>query len=653
MNYRRDIDGLRAIAVLSVILFHIDRSLLPGGFTGVDIFFVISGFLIIGNIAKEIEGGEFSLAEFYRRRIKRIAPALMVVIAVTLAIAHLLLLPEDARLVAKSAIWSLLSLANVYFWLYQDTGYFAPDSAEAPLLHLWSLGVEEQFYLLWPLLLLALYRPRARRAFITGSALFALLSFFAAARLFDAAPAFVYYMLPTRAGELLLGGIVAIAVLDGVPERVRRWQANACAATGIALIATGLVFVTERQPFPGWLAIVPTLGTALVILAGQCGERRLTGLLSLRPLVWVGLISYSAYLWHWPLFAFYRYGYGPIGVVAGPVLLGATLLLAWISYRYVEQPARRSTAPALRIFAAHYVAPAAVLLTVSLIAMYPERAGIALATQGYRRRLAELRRQTLPALGFDDVCQHRRVRPMDVTDPRCVEGAPSQAPPAALLWGDSNAAHYIGMIDTFAHEAGFRFRNIEVDACPPILGDPAPYVAPPRLADCRASLEIIRPLAESFDVIIIAASWTLYNRMSGEFLRAVQQTARALAGSNRTVIIIGRVPVIRGYDRRCREKALRFPLLDCPRSESAMPQEIAAMNGALRRFAESERNIEYFDATAYLCPKGRCSAFRADGEPKYYDSGHLTHAASFDLGVEIVATEGVPPAFAAIARLPP
>src|SRR5258705_5126811 len=216
MNYRREIDGLRAIAVLSVILFHIDKSALPGGFAGVDIFFVISGFLITGNIAKEVEDRRFSLIDFYRRRVKRIAPVLMLVIAVTLATSQILLLPEDARETAKSAVWSLLSLANVYFWLYQDTSYFAADSGELPLLHLWSLGVEEQFYLIWPLLLSALYRPRSRKAFIIGAAVFALLSFFLAAELFNTAPAVVYYMLPTRAGALFVGAMFAAAIREWV-----------------------------------------------------------------------------------------------------------------------------------------------------------------------------------------------------------------------------------------------------------------------------------------------------------------------------------------------------------------------------------------------------------------------------------------------------
>jgi len=378
-----------------------------------------------------------------------------------------------------------------------------------------------------------------------------------------------------------------------------------------------------------------------------------TRLLSVRPLVWVGLISYSAYLWHWPMFALYRYGYGPIGWAAGAAMLAATLLIAWASYRYVEQPARASPAPPLRIFARYYVAPVAVLLAASLIVIYPERAGITLASDEYRRRLDEMRNWARPASDADSACQRMRVRPSDLADPRCVAGATLDSPAAALLWGDSNAVHYIGMIEAFARESGFRFRNIAVGTCPPILSDPASFVEPKRLADCRASLDAIRPVVDEFPVIILAASWTFYRRQSAEFLGAVESTAQELARANKKVIIMGRVPVIRGYDRRCREKALTFPFRDCP-TEGGIPADIAATNAELRRFADRNPNIRYFDATDYLCPKGRCTAFRTDGQPKYFDAGHLTHAASRDLGAQIVARDGVPPMFLAIgAAVPP
>ena len=198
--YRPDIDGLRAVAVLSVILFHIDKRLIPGGFVGVDIFFVISGFLISLHILQEIEAGKFSIVEFYRRRIKRIAPPMLVVVLITIIAAQFLMIPEDAERAADSALWSLVSLANVYFWWHQDTSYFSAASSELPLLHLWSLGVEEQFYIIWPIVLFLLYRKLHSKLFVVFTGLIAIASYAAGQYWFVSDSSFVYYMLPTRAG---------------------------------------------------------------------------------------------------------------------------------------------------------------------------------------------------------------------------------------------------------------------------------------------------------------------------------------------------------------------------------------------------------------------------------------------------------------------
>ena len=648
-SYRPDVDGLRAIAVLAVILFHIDKSLLPGGFVGVDVFFVISGFLITRNIVQELDRGAFSIVEFYRRRVKRIAPVMLLVISVTLVGAQLLMLPEEARTTAKSAVWSLFPLANVYFWLNQDTGYFAASTSEVPLLHLWTLGVEEQFYILWPLLLLGFYRPGREKPFLLAALAMAFGSFLLGQVLFERAPSFVYYMLPTRAGELLIGAIVAIAVLKGIERKFSPALVTLAATVGFLLLIATLLLLTENHPFPGWLALPPTLGTGLLILAGHCRDNRLSRLLSLKPLVWVGLVSYSAYLWHWPLLAFYRYGYGNVGPFAGAVVLALTLLLAWISYLYVEQPARRSRAPVFRVIAKQYVVPAGTVMMFALGTVYADRIGIALPSEAYRAHLADIRNQTRPAFLFEWVCQRQRILKKDMLDERCVLGTDSADAARAILWGDSNAAHYIGMIDVFAREAGFRFRNVEIGSCPPVDGDPKPFVNVTRESDCRESLNVVRPVVKEFPVVIISASWLSYEKNSAEFLQTFFKTARALAETGKLVILIGNVPVITGYDRRCREKALSYPFLNCPNITVPVSAEIANINARLRRFAEQTANIRYFEATPYLCPNGNCSAFGPGGEPRYFDEGHLTLAASSKIGREIVSRDGVPPAFALIA----
>ena len=233
-----------------------------------------------------------------------------------------------------------------------------------------------------------------------------------------------------------------------------------------------LFFLPGRAPFPAGCAVPPSLGTAMIIYAGHCGTSAVSRVLATRGLVWIGLLSYSAYLWHWPLLALYRYGYGEIRFPQAITLFGATMALAWLSYRFVELPARRSTATPLRLIAQQYVVSAAGIALVALCTIYPVPVGALSAhTDAYRERLARLREATTPAVSFAWTCQHQWVRPRDTVDPRCVLGGPGPGEPRAILWGDSNAAHYIGMIEAFAKRSGFRFRNLEIPSCPPLRSD--------------------------------------------------------------------------------------------------------------------------------------------------------------------------------------
>ena len=358
-DYRPDIDGLRAISVLSVILFHVEKSLIPGGFVGVDIFFVISGFLISRNIIENIDRGRFSIYDFYIRRIRRIIPAMAVVVAATLMVSYFVMIPEDTVATSKSAVWSLGSAANIYFWLNQDTSYFAADSRELPLLHLWSLGVEEQFYLLWPVVLLLFYTRMMAKNFLIVAIVCAAASFFLGDIVFEISPSFAYYMLPTRSGELLLGAIVAVLVENRWALRLKREYVFPMAVFGVGLLVGSLFLLSEDRPFPGVRSLFPTAGAAVLILAGSVQDNPVSKLLSFRPLVGIGLVSYSAYLWHWPLLAFARYGYGQLTVPLGVAMIAATLVLATASYYFVEQPGRRIFSGRLRGWLPAPAAPAA------------------------------------------------------------------------------------------------------------------------------------------------------------------------------------------------------------------------------------------------------------------------------------------------------
>ncbi len=647
LGYRPDIDGMRALAVLAVIVFHINKDLLPGGFVGVDVFFVISGYLISAHIFRAGREGSFSFIDFYFRRIRRIAPAMTVVVCATLAAAQLMLLPEDARAAAKSAVWSFASMANVYFWLFQDTGYFAASSGELPLLHLWSLGVEEQFYLVWPVVALALCRRRL--AALAGSiALVAVASFALGQAAFAHSPGFAYYMLPSRCGELLLGALAAAVVVAGTPGQLRTLARYALplAATGLALVLASIALLSERFVFPGWWAVPPTAGAALLVLggAGANGANVISRLLGTPALRRVGAISYSAYLWHWPLLALYRYGYGEPGPAAGASIFVATLALAELTYRCVEQPARRGNRIGWRAGFVAWAAGSVVLAGVSIAFVYPDRF-LPAGNGAYARSLAALRALDPPTTAFDYVCQRKVLDRGELDNPRCALGKGSLPAARVVLLGDSHAAHYVGIVATFAEHGGFRFRNLEVGSCPPVFGEIGKFVDARRVADCTASQPVWRAAIDAADVLILGASWSEYQHNSPQFLPTLLRQVDGYVAAGKRVILLGKVPVITAYDRLCREKALRFPFKECEAGTNRMPDEVVRANDSLRRHAQTHAGIAYFDAEALLCPGGICSAYGPDRASLYFDKHHLSMQGSWDVGQRLLRAGGIPPAF--------
>lgn len=333
MIYRREIDGLRALAVLPVILFHAGIAPFSGGYVGVDIFFVISGYLITSILIGDLRARQFSILRFYERRARRILPALIVMMAVCLPLAWALLLPEAFRDFSQSLVAVTLFASNVLFWL--ESGYFAPAAELKPLLHTWSLAVEEQYYIVVPLILWAFWR-RGEARLAWALALLAALSLAVCLWLAPRAPSANFYLLPSRAWELLAGSLCAFALRDGW-----RPKSELGALAGLGLIVAAVVGFDADTPFPSLWTLLPVGGTALIILCAQPGTR-VAGLLSLPALVGVGLISYSAYLWHQPLFAFARaWTIFEPSTAAMLALSGLALGLGWLSWRFVEQPFRR------------------------------------------------------------------------------------------------------------------------------------------------------------------------------------------------------------------------------------------------------------------------------------------------------------------------
>ncbi|WP_417490883.1 acyltransferase family protein [Maricaulis sp.] len=629
-NYRPDIDGLRAIAVMAVVLFHIDKSWVPGGFIGVDIFFVISGFLITGNITADIGRGSFSIAGFYQRRIKRIVPALMALLFVTLLVGQLVMLPADFKDLTLSSVFSALSLANFYFLFSVDTGYFADDSTTIPLLHLWTLGVEEQFYLLWPLVLAAWGSRRYGRFILIGLGIVALVSFVLAQLVAPAAPMTAYYMLPMRAGQLLAGAICLLVVRHRYRDvQLPRLLREALALISLALIAGSLVFIHEGDTFPGFLAIPVTLGSVGLIYTGSVGGSLVNRALSFRPAVWIGLISYSLYLWHWPVLAFTRYLTGDLDLQLKLLCFVVMIAASILSYRLVEQPLRRTKAPLSRIFTIYFAAPTAALAIVTAAVFATGGFGLWRVDSTYVAQVEQMFAESGKSTDAGYVCQRFMLRDTMLTDPACRINADEEPP--VLMWGDSNSGHYVGAVREIADEAGFGFRNVSISSCPPLLTNPGRFAAARFSNSCEASVDMVRDILPDYDHIILAANWENHLSRNGQaFLGALSDTIRALTEEGAAVIVIGRVPQLAQTDPTCPIKALHFPFLRCADRSAADRGVADEVNTVIRMTAES-LGARFVDFNDYLCEGATCRGI-IDGEFSYYDRDHLSWRGSERLG---------------------
>jgi len=456
-------------------------------------------------------------------------------------------------------------------------------------------------------------------------------------------------MLPTRAGELLIGALAAYLVTKKTEIVMPSIVIVSASIIGIASIAASLFYLSEDIIFPGLYSIPPTIGTALLILSGHYGNSWIKQVLMFRPLVFVGLISYSAYLWHWPLLAFTRYSLIEINFLHGFTIFILTIILSILSYFLIERPTRRYNGDIIKVAGYQYVAPASVLLVLSILIYKSD--GLFMHNNSEKHKLAS--DKVLPAYKYDYVCQKWEITTKEINNTDCVVGENTrlkESRPYVLLWGDSNAAHYIGIIGAFAQKAKFTFKNLEHSSCPPIFSDPKDFVPPKRVDKCRKSLHKMKQALNDYKVIIISSAWTNYDSRSENFLPSFFETVETLKNNGKLVILLGKVPHINGYDRVCSEKAISIPHIKCSiHGKTKLDQNIIVMNTKLRDFASTTERVEYFDIVDYICSDGLCSAYDSNGEPLYYDLMHLSMPGSWKLGKKIVDTlSGVPYPFTLI-----
>lgn len=646
LRYRPDIDGLRALAVLAVVIYHFNAAWLPGGFVGVDVFFVISGYLITGLILKDMEQGTFTLTEFYRRRVKRIGPAMLAVIAATLLAAQFIVHPADLEELSKAAAASLFFLPNVYATYELDGGYFAQTTDVEPLLHLWSLGVEEQFYLFWPLVLMALAAYRLKPLFW---ALLAVIGIGGSTWLAEVTlksnPEFAYYMLPTRAGQLLVGALCAYWAFTGTRWLGQKWV-PLLAIPGLLFIVGSYFWLTPDGRYPGLQSLPVTAGAAFLILAGVRRQGIIARVMGLKPFVLVGLVSYSLYLWHWPVLALARYREQTLssGMMVGLAIVIA--LLSWASYRYIEQPFRRSQRAFKPLVWRQWVLPATGVFAVSLFFYGTGGLGLYTFNSDFRQHYEKVGGGLDPASKAPYVCQYGTVAEAEMANPDCAINSANE--PDVLLWGDSNAGHYVGAFKVLAESMNFGFRNIAHSACLPLLNDAEQYTTAHWKARCAESSRFVANNLEPYNTIILSASWDTAMRLGPDLSAALADTVRQLKGQGKAVFVVGRVPRLDGNYQSCYIKQLKGA--KCELDGELRLRQANEINQKVRQVAE-QNGASYLDFNDLICPGQECTPYVGEAFV-YFDGGHISRVGSELLGAAAAQSEQIRQVLSALGAAP-
>lgn len=632
LQYRADIDGMRAIAVLLVILDHLGTRF-TGGYVGVDVFFVISGYLISSTILAEMAAGKFSILNFYERRVRRIFPALLVVLIVTAGFAAHYLVPSELESFARSMLAALFSVSNFVFW--RQSGYFDLPSALKPLLHTWSLAVEEQFYIFFPLLLVVVRRwmqGRIRAAIFTVTVVTFVLACIWVMR--DAPTAF--FLAPLRAWELLIGTIVSQHYFPALKSTVQR---NVGAFAGLFLILVPSLLYTGQTPFPGAAALFPCVGAALIIMAGESGGSFVGKLLTWRPMVFIGGISYSLYLWHWPVLVFQRTSFmlvhSPIDskVTKAAVLL-VSLILASLSWKYVETPFRRGRLrpDRTKLFVINGLAMAVIVVVGVLL----------ITTKGLAYRFSPQALAIANYAAFDPAVAYRQKscfldpdQPFsDFNQPVCLKADPGKK--QYLLYGDSHAAQlYPGLAKVFP---GIAIQQANIAQCRPFLAE-----TKSAKKGCVALSKFMFDdylVHHKVDAVLLAGRW------QKDEIPELGRTVAWLKQHGIQVVLFG--PVIE-YDLAL-PRIIAMAYRDKNNGEVSQHRSLEPekLDGQLATIARDQWKVRYISIYEDLCSSVQktaglnCPIYAGSEVPLLFDTNHLTPAGSIEYAKAMEAKGQIP-----------
>ncbi|MBC7488793.1 MAG: acyltransferase [Glaciimonas sp.] len=616
-TYRSDIDGLRAIAISMVVAYHTFPEFIGGGFVGVDIFFVISGYLISSIIFNDLSNGIFSFRHFYARRIKRIFPALILVLAASFAIGWLTLLPLEFEQLGIHIISGAAFASNFILW--SDAGYFDTAAELKPLLHLWSLSIEEQFYLIWPLAIYFAWKNPARLvAFLVGIILG---SFLICIVLTYKAPVPAFFLLPARLWELGLGGALAYGMANRRYYPLSKFVRNILSIVGLFLIAVAVYLLDKNSLFPGWWAAAPTLGCCFIILAGSDSWLN-TRVFSNRILVHIGLFSYPLYLWHWPLLSFSRIIESGNPTIASRILvIGLSFLLAFLTYQYLEKPSKK-----IRVYSIYFGGIIFLMLALATVGYQTFN------HNGYPARIDDAARRY--ATYSPDIKTDARANACWLTESQsatayansCVD-APiigKERQQLILLWGDSHAARLFPGL-SLVNKDSARLAQFTRDGCPPIFHYGVDTCINAN-AHVLAQVKTLRP-----DVVILFARWDFYSRVKNVDLLELNKTVERLTDVGvPKIIIVGPAPAWKNSLPHTITRLYKIFRMFPDRTKIGLEEGISELDGKIKGQLRTFKTARYFSALEAMCNEDGCLTQVGTNpqELTTWDYGHLTTPAA-------------------------